>query len=139
MSKQIIGELKYTKKYIPELNKKYCYIDLYGNIVITSNTYTSFDKWIIKHHPVFILPDDCEIYKQYLELLDEYTFSPNWKDLRKDKYFPIYNAAIDEIYPDVARKFMSSFYYFESADIFKEFIRKAGKQNVKRFMFDIWE
>lgn len=139
MSKQIIGELKYTKKYIPELNKKYCYIDLYGNIVITSNTYTSFDKWIIKHQPVFILPDDCEIYKQYLELLDEYTFSPNWKDLSQDKYYPIYNVARDKVHPDITHKFISSFYYFEILDDLNEFIEKAGEKNIKRFMFDIWD
>lgn len=138
MTKQIIGELEHTGKYIPRLDEIYCYIDIYGDITTLSNICTS-DEWIIKHNHVFRGEEDCEIYRAYMELLDEYTFEPNWKDLSQDKYYLVYDAAIDKVRADLTHRYKISSYYFETLDKLNEFIEKAGEQNIKRFMFDIWE
>lgn len=139
MTKQIIGELQHTKKYIPKRDELYHYIGDYGNISKTGNICTSADKWIMRRQPVFLLEDDCKIYKQYLELLDEYTFEPDWKDTESKKYHIIYNHDIKEIDYDHSFAKQHQKYYFETLELADEFIEKVGEQNIKRFMFDIWE
>lgn len=139
MSKQTIGELEHTEKYIPRLDEMYCYIDIYGDITSISNTCSTSDEWIIKHNHVFRSEEDCEIYRQYIELLDEYTFEPDWKDTESKKYHIIYNHDIKEIDYDHSFAKQHQKYYFETLELADEFIEKAGEQNIKQFMFDIWE
>lgn len=139
MSKQNIGELEHTKKYIPKRNELYYFVNASGSVDYYHYNSDIFDEWIIKHNHVFRSEEDCEIYRAYLELLDDYSFEPDWEDVESRKYHIIYNHDTKEIDCDVEFAMQYYKHFFETSEKLNEFIEKAGEQNIKRFMFDIWE
>lgn len=139
MTKQIIGELEHTKKYIPKSNEEYYYLSEYGIARRTHYDCSSDSKWIIGHQPVFRTPNDCRIYKRYLDLLDEYTFEPDWNDDGQQKHYICYSHNKSALEVDYYWGLQTGMYNFESEEKAREFIGKVGEQNVKRFMFDMWE
>lgn len=126
-------------KYIPRNEEYYFFLNSFDDV--EERVYKNYtgDKWLVKHNLVFRTRKECEEYKQFIKLLDEYTFEPDWKDLSKDKYYLIYKAEVDKVFANLTHKCKISPYYYESLDKLNKFIEKAGKQNIKRFMFDIWE
>lgn len=127
-------------RYIPQAGETYYYIDHFGNICNTENNETIDDEWNISHNLVFKTEKECLEYKKFLELLDEYKCDLNWDDKTKNKYYLYYDLEDDEIrvgYNYLLK--MQCTFYFKSESDAKEFITKAGKDNIKRYMFDVWE
>lgn len=129
-----------VKRFIPSLDEEYWHVSHYGDIVNMSNDGYIQDSWLINHHLVFGTKKECEEYKEFLELLDEYKFKPDWSDCEQDKYYLLYNNQFNEINIGTINVVnMQGVFYFKSRTDAQEFIGKVGKDNIKRFMFDMWE
>lgn len=93
----------------------------------------------IRRSLVFRTEKECEEYKRYLELLDEYSFDPDWNDFDKAKWYIYYHYKTNEIHCGNDTFIKYQVHYFISRRHAIEFVEKAGESNVKKFMFDIWE
>lgn len=129
-----------SKRFIPNVGEEYWYIDSLGGIEYTSNNKTDYDIWALNHNLVFKTEKECEEYKEFLELLDEYKFEPDWNNHEQDKYYLFYDINKKRIVITCANMSeITTNPYFKSEKYAKEFIEKAGEDNIKRFMFDVWE
>lgn len=126
-------------KYLPKYGERYYYVNIYGLTNYADSDDDADDHWLFNHKLVFRTKEECEEYRKFLDLLDEYTFEPDWKDLSKNKYYLVYKAEDDEVRVDIAHRYKISPYHFESLGKLDEFIEKAREHNIKRFMFDIWD
>ncbi len=126
-------------KFIPNVGERYWYLN-YGEVAFDKNDAASSDNWIINHQLVFRTKKECEDYTTFLELLDKYKCELNWEDANESKYYLYYDKSND--YLDIDGNLncqTQGVFYFKSQSDVKEFIAKAGKDNIKRFMFDVWE
>lgn len=129
-----------VKRFIPSLDEEYWHVSPYGDIVNMSNNGYIQDSWLINHHLVFKTKKECEDYKDFLELLDEYKFEPDWNDYVQDKYYLFYDINEKRIVITCANMSeITTNQYFKQEELAQEFIAKAGKENIKRYMFDVWE
>lgn len=127
-------------RYIPQAGKTYYFINVCGTIRFATNENLISDSWLINHYPVFRTCEDCDEYKKFLELLDEYKCELNWEDKNECKYYLYYDKLTDYIDTDANCSCQTQgTFYFKSKKDTKEFIEKAGKDNIKRYMFDVWE
>lgn len=133
----LLREVK--QKYIPEYEDCYYFIDSHGRINGYAYSGNDYDKWIIKHNHVFHTKEECKQYKRYIEMLDEYTFEPDWKDIDQERWYIIYNHSEERLDVDYSYGTQYHNYYFETLNKINEFIEKVGELNIKRFMFDIWD
>lgn len=126
-------------KFLPQNRDVMWIVNVFGDIdkFIYNDTMNQY-QYLINHQPSFRTKEECKEYKRYLDLLDEYTFKPNWKD-DSNKYYIYYEHRIKEILISFDKYYESDTNYFETKGKAKEFIKKAGEENVKKFMFDIWE
>ena len=133
-------ENKNHGRYIPQPDEEYWYISHYGAIHSTANDSPTSDSWVIDHHLVFRTEGECEEYKKFLALLDEYKCELDWKDESENKHHLYYDWKTDKIKIDFNNIYQTQgSFYFKSMEDAKEFIAKAGEDNIKRFMFDVWE
>lgn len=102
--------------------------------------YSIMDLIAIQNIYVFRTEAEAEIYKHYLETLETHAFKPNWKDINEKKYFVTYNFKHDVLDIDYITSELSNSktHYFESIEKVTQFIAVVGKENVKKFMFDVW-
>lgn len=129
-----------SKKFVPDIGEQYCYVDGLGGIECTRNAKTDYDIWALNHNLVFKTEEECKEYKKFLELLDKYKCDLDWKDEDKEKFYLYYNY-LSECLNVGSNSFAQTqgvFYFISRKDI-EEFIDKAGEDNIKRFMFDVWE
>lgn len=136
------GSLRIVEKgrFIPINREVFWYVSVIGSVC--SGLYVKEHpgyQWLIKHNLVFRTREECDEYKRYLELLDEYTFEPDWNDKNMCKWYIRYNFNGAVIYYDYFVRMQFHRVYFASKERAKEFVKKAGESNVKKFMFDIWE
>lgn len=126
-------------KFLPELGEELYFVDRFG--CVNSITFYNIDRfsWFLKHNLVFRTKEECKEYRSFFDLLDEYTFEPDWEDVESRKYHIIYNHDTNEFDCDVEFAMQYHKHFFETLEKLNEFIEKAGKQNIKRFMFDIWD
>lgn len=128
------------KKHIPKLDEEYWYVHNFGIVIRELNSGCSSDDWIINHYPVFKTKKECEDYKEFLELLDDYKFEPDWNDYIQDKYYLFYDINEKRIVITCSNMIeITANPYFKQEELAQEFIEKAGKDNIKRYMFDVWE
>lgn len=127
-------------KFIPNVGEEYWYIDSLCGIEHTSNNKTDYDIWALNHNLVFKTKEECEEYRSFLDLLDEYKFEPDWNNHEQNKYYLLYDNRFNEInIRTVNVVIVQGVFYFKSGKLAQKFIDEVGKDNVKRFMFDIWE
>lgn len=136
------GTLRIIKKgrFIPKIGECYWYIDNFGRVCQVVFENDEADKWILKHHLVFETEVEALECKVFLELLHEFTFKPDWNNGDQEKNRILYGHIVKKIiilnqhvlqYGDLN--------YFETREKAIEFIEKAGEENIKKFMFDVWE
>lgn len=133
---------KKKNKFVPKERNLYWYVNSYGiaaNTIYDSGT----DRWLIKHHPVFFTKEEAEEYRHYLEMLDKYKYEfskEEWENEYIKKWHLYYFADSDRLsefctyifkYPNCT--------YFKTQEDAEAFIKEAGEENVKKFMFDVWE
>lgn len=137
-------ELKNNKaRFFPKMNEKYSFIDVYGRVMTVKNQDDLMDRWLIKHHPVFKTKEEAENYLNYLDLLFEYNYEfsrEEWKDNNIDKWLVKYDFCADRLYvsSEINSKCPDCI-YFKTFEDGKDFIKEAGAENIKKFMFDIWD
>lgn len=131
--------MKNKSKFVPIEGDRYFFIDAGGGIKNHAYCDDNVDEWIIKHYLVFRTYDECEEYKHFLELLDEYTFKPDWDDDSQDKWYIYYDHERKQI--DLMWSYHMQYkqVYFDSHRKSLEFIEKVDEDAIKRFMFDYWE
>lgn len=125
-------------KFIPNDGEQYYFLNIGGSVRATYNN-SSADKWTIKHNLVFRTYEECEDYKRFLEVLDEYSFDPNWDDAKQKKWAPSFSHSAHKIFLLSANTLQYSGAYFESKEKGEAFFSKVGEEAVKRYMFDVWE
>lgn len=130
---------KKIKKFVPNIDEKYWYIDSLGGVECTSNVKTDYDIWALNYNLVFKTKEECEEYKKFLELLDEYRDEIDWKDFYTNKYYLYYDNKNDKIYIGCGLLKLQGAFHFKSSKSAEEFIVRAGEYDIKRFMFDVWE
>lgn len=147
LTEEQVREIEKTikvEKFIPT-NDQRCYF-VYKN---TNNQYiidyTEYavdygtDCAIIQNLPVFRTEAEAEVYKHYLEALDRYTFEPDWEDTEFVCIIE-YSYLNKKLYVDEIKVVsVGKVPYFVTPARAQQFINEVGKDNVKRFMFDIWE
>lgn len=126
-------------KFVPKEGELYWFIDSYGDVCSEFEC----DEWFINHHPVFRTEEEAEEYKRYLEVLDKYKHEftdEEWKNRDINKWYMHYFASSDELSKSYAYKFnLPNCTYFKTQEDVESFIEEAGEENVKKFMFDVWE
>lgn len=138
--KIIVRNNKARKKFIPYLIEQiYYYVDGSCSIneYIVDNT--NLDICIRNGYFVFETKSDAEEYVKYLKALNKYSHKFTKEELRDisvPKYqLYLYKNKIEYIgYGTVNGKIL-----FKSGDDCEAFIKEAGVNNIKNFMFDIWE
>lgn len=134
------GDLREVKgKFIPKKGEKYWFVDFFGDVLRSENIGSEADKIIAKHHPLFRTKEEAEDYRHYLKRLDKYTFKPDWEDKNQEKWEICYECQDNEIVVSDVYSMCSAVRHFPSLDAAEAFIDKVGEENVKRFMFDVWE
>ena len=135
---------KKTGRFVPKEGEKYWFINSKGCIDwVKYGNNDTIDRWVINHTPVFATYEEVEEYERYLETLDKYKYNftaEEWKDNNINKCFLNYDIECDAILhfkTDIIRDARNS--YFKTREDAELFIREVGKENVKKFMFDIWE
>lgn len=126
-------------KYLPKYGERYYYVNIYGLTNYADSDDDADDHWLFNHQLVFRTEEECEEYRKFLDLLDEYTFEPDWNNVQQVKGFIYYDHSVKQMNVSELWIAQTTTIWFESREKAKEFINKAGEQNIKRFMFDIWE
>lgn len=127
-------------RFIPNHGDVVWFVNSYGDVI--NRNYNQGDKgclWFIRHKKVFRTKEECEEYKKYLELLDRYTFEPEWYNYNQEKwhiFWDYYNNKIEYSYCISAQHTDK---YFETEESAMEFVEEVGESNIKKFMFNIWE
>lgn len=134
-----VVEVKKKGKFMPKKDESYWYVDSYGYV----GSEIEYDEWLIKHKPVFRTREEAEEYKHYLEVLDKYKYEfsvEEWKDCNLEKWVIKYfcNNQTLHVFSRFVGKY-SNCTYFKSKEDAKAFIKEVGEENVKRFMFDVWD
>lgn len=124
-------------KFIPNDGEQYYFLNIGGSVRATYND-SSADKWTIKHNLVFRTYEECEDYKKFLELLDEYSFKPNWDDPNQERWMICFNHVEHRIewFRLYAMQYHSS--CFKSKERGEAFVDAVGEEAVERYMFDYW-
>lgn len=131
---------KKPKKFIPSAGEEYWYVHNLGSIERTLNDGADEDYWLMRQQLVFKTKEECEEYRSFLDLLDEYKRDLVWEHEDESKYYLYYDKSRDylDLSSNSTCQTQGAFYFKTMADA-KNFIAKAGKDNIKRFMFDVWE
>lgn len=130
-------------KYIPSKWERYYFVDTYGGIVADINSGNQGPQWCISHSQVFKTQKEAEEYKHYLETLDKYKHEftdQEWKDVNIEKIHLVFHSDNGEIglFFELTVKCPNCVYFNTDEDA-ENFVKEAGEENVKKFMFDVWE
>ena len=134
---------KKTGKFIPNEDEKYWFVNEYGEIDDAVYSDLEMLQWTINHHTVFRTEEEAEEYKEYLDTLDKYKHEftdEEWKDDNIEKKHLVFHSDNGEIglFFELTVKCPSCVYFNTNEDA-ENFVKEAGKENVKKFMFDVWE
>lgn len=138
-----LDELKRNKaKFFPEMNEKYSFVDMYGRVMTIRNQDDLTNHWLFKHYPIFRTEKEAEDYLDYLDVLFKYSheFSKDeWQNENIEKWYIWMPAESSfEISSTKTAKYPNCI-YFKSYFVARNFIIEAGAENIKKFMFDVWD
>lgn len=136
---KIIVIEKSNGKFVPLIEEKYYYLNYDYKIIEKRYLSDCFDKFILSKDYVFATEEEAEEYAKYLKALEKYRHNFTIDEL-KNPYTPkyqlhLYRDKIEYIgYGTVKGKI-----WFKSSKDCDLFIHEVGIDNIKKFMFDIWE
>lgn len=125
-------------KFIPKDKERYYYLSMDGCVGSSYNSGSKSDNWLLKRQPVFRTHEECEGYKKFLEIQEEYTFQPDWNDPKQKKWAPIFSHSAHKVFLLSTNTLQYSGTYFESKEKGEAFFSKVGEEAVERYMFDYW-
>lgn len=130
------------KKFTPNFNQRYWYITHYGRNVGRTYQNSQEDNWIITHNHVFETAEEVEDYKLFLEQLDKYTYKfskEEWKDFNLKKYYLFFDYNNMKVTIESFYSIKNNNCFFGNIADIVNFIKEAGEERIKNYMFDIWE
>lgn len=129
-------------KFVPKKGELYWSVSDYGTIESDYKA-NKCDEWLIKYKPVFRTKEEAKEYKDYLEALDKYKYEfsvEEWENYCIPKYYMWMDYKERSLKFDIAYSVkFANYIYFKSLEEAEDFIKEVGNENVKRFMFDVWE
>lgn len=134
---KIIIKEKRKRQFLPEYDETYYYVFDF-TVCSKTNHKTHLDTIIINKDLVFKTKEDAEEYAKYLKALNEYSHKFTKEELENTS-IPKYSLSVGKdrvIYLGYA--FVNNKILFKSGDDCELFIKEAGVDNIKSFMFDIW-
>lgn len=143
-SEGLLKVVEKKSKFVPKKGEKCWLINSRGFIdYLKYGNNDKIDRWIANHTPVFATQKEAEEYKHYLEVLDKYKHEftdEEWKNDNIEKLLLCFHANSNELdfYHSYNLKFQNCI-YFKSLEDAEDFIKEAGIENIKKFMFDVWE
>lgn len=136
---KIIVREKSSGKFVPLFKQKYYYLNYGYKINETIYSSDSFDKLILSKDYVFRTKEEAEEYVKYLKALEKYRYKFTNDELKKP-YTPKYQLYfIEDKIGYIGYGNVNGKIWFKSSDDCDLFISEAGIDNIKKFMFDIWE
>lgn len=139
---KIIVREKLKGRFLPKMGEVYYLVSNDFIVYSKTNHGNCLDIITINKDYVFKTKEEAEEYAKYLKALEKYRYKftiDEIKDTSIDKYYVEYEV-------DTDRMVASSFCYhvtnkilFKTKSDYKNFIEEVGKENIKKFMFDIWE
>ena len=88
------------------------------------------------------LQEEAEEYAKYLKALEKYRYNFSTDEIKNaniDKYFVEYDIDKDEMFSQFYRYYVTNKILFKTENDCENFIKEVGEENIKKFMFDIWE
>ena len=134
---------KKTGKFVPKIGEIYWYVRSNGDVDYYRYTNCKIDEYILNHHPVFRTQEEAEEYRRYLDVLDKYKHEftdQEWKDVNIEKKHLVFHSDNGEtgLFFELTVKCPNCVYFNTNEDA-ENFVKEAGEENVKKFMFDVWE
>ena len=138
----LLKEYKPQGRFIPKLNQTYFFINSDGYVDSYTNTKHKADNYIIAHNLVFRTQDECEDYKWFLDMLDEYRtdFSKEeWENVKIIKCYLYFEHANQGLATSLNyTQQQQGIVYFTRKNI-EKFIEEVGEDRIKKYLFDVWE
>ena len=138
--KIVVKNKKAKKKFIPYfIEQTYYYVDCNYSIkgyIVDNNI---LDICIRNEYFVFETRDDAEEYVKYLKALKKYSHKFTNAEL-ENEHVPKYSLSVSKDgISYLGYGFVKNKILFKSGYDCEAFIKEAGVDNIKNFMFDIWE
>lgn len=130
-------------KFVQKVEETYWYVRSNGDVDYYNFINDEIDKYLLNHHPVFRTEEKAYEYKDYLELLDKYKYNfsdEEWRDDKTRKWYIWLNTDGGSL--NINFNYINKHpncIYFRTKENADNFIKEVGEENVKRFMFDVWE
>lgn len=135
-------KIKNSGKFIPNYGEIYYYLNVNGTVECGRRVNRIFDYRIFNTDYAFRTREEAEEYSKYLSALKEYRYNfPIYelKDPDVKKYYIEYRIDEDKVFYDSYHYLISNKISFRTKQDCEKFIEEAGKENIKKFMFDIWD
>lgn len=138
--KIVVKNKKAKKKFIPDrIGQIYYYVDCDYSVVEATVNNATFDMYRRTRDLVFITEEEAEEYAKYLKALEKYRYKFTNDEL-KNPYTPKYQLYfIEDKIEYIGYGTVNGKIWFKSSKDCDLFIREVGIENIKKFMFDIWE
>lgn len=141
---KIIVREKSNSKFciVPLVGEKYYYVNYDYEINEARYLSDCFDKLIVSKDYVFATEEEAEEYAKYLKALEKYRYNFSTDEIKNaniDKYFVEYDIDKDEMFSQFYRYYVTNKILFKTENDCENFIKEVGEENIKKFMFDIWE
>lgn len=139
---KVIVREKSNSKFVPLVGEKYYYVNYDYEIKEVKNLSDLFDKMIVSKDYVFATEEEAEEYAKYLIALEKYRYNfttDEIKNVNIEKIFVEYEVDTDRMVYQSYHYHITNKILFKTENDCKNFIEEVGKENIKRFMFDIWE
>lgn len=139
---KIIVIEKSNGKFVPLVGEEYYYVNYDYEIKEVKNLSDLFDKMIVSKDYVFKTEEETEEYAKYLKALEKYRYNfstDEIKNLNIEKFFVEYHIDKDKVISQSYRYYVTNKILFKTKNDCENFIKEVGEENIKKFMFDIWE
>lgn len=138
--KIVVKNKKVKKKFIPDrIGQTYYYVDCDYSVVEATVNNTTFDMYRRTRDLVFATEEEAEEYVKYLKSLKKYSHKFTNAEL-ENEHVPKYSlSASKDGISYLGYGFVHNKILFKSGYDCEAFIKEAGVDNIKNFMFDIWE
>lgn len=136
---KIIAREKRKGRFLPKYNETYYYVINDFSVYSKTNYKSCFDVIIINKDYIFRTEEEAEEYAKYLKALEKYRYKFTNDEL-KNPYKPKYQLCfIEDKIEYIGYGTVNGKIWFKSSNDCDLFIREVGIENIKKFMFDIWE
>lgn len=131
---------KNSGKFIPNYGEKYYYLNVNGTVECGHCVNRAFDYFNTDY--AFRTREEAEEYSIYLSALKEYKYNFTIDELKNSnikKFYIEYRIDEDRITYNAYRYLRQNKILFKTEEDCEKFVEEVGKENIKKFLFDIWD